>query len=184
MKDFEVEDVWEFPVELAQEDTIPTFYEVMMNSLQIISEKGPAGFLFKLRFFLGRLFGWDDNNESDEFPPGSLRERFENQNEIKGEIALESLETDGFNLVYQFPDECLSEIDNATVHAALHLAKVKVKDTFKVLMTVYVKPKGMFGKFYMKLIAPFRLFIVYPALMKIVKRSWENHLETKKSELA
>lgn len=184
MKDFEVEDVWEFPVELSQEDTVPTFYELMMNSLEIISEDGPAGFLFKLRFFLGRLFGWDEKNESDEFPPGSLRERYKNQNEIKGETVLESLETDGFNPVYQFPDECLSEIDNATVHAALHLAKVKVNDTFKVLMTVYVKPKGIFGKFYMALIKPFRLFIVYPSMMNMVKRSWDKHLKTKKSTLA
>lgn len=184
MKDFEVEDVWEFPVELEQQDTLPNFYEIMMNALQFISEDGPAGFLFKLRFFLGRLFGWDEKNESDEVPPGSLRERYKNQNEIKGEMLLTSPMTDGFNPVFQFPDECLSEIENATVHAALHLCKVKAKDTFKVLMTVYVKPKGIFGKFYMALIKPFRLFIVYPSLMKMVKKSWENYLKTKQSELA
>lgn len=183
LKDFEVEDVWEFPVDLNHDDTLPDFYELMMNSLQIISEDGPAGFLFKLRFFLGRLFGWDENSEGEVCPPGSLRERYKNQNKIKGELALKPSSSDGFSPVFQFPDECLSEIENATVHAALHLAKVEVNKTFKVLMTVYVKPKGIFGKCYMALIKPFRLFIVYPSMMKMVKKSWENHLKTKNSNL-
>jgi hypothetical protein len=43
-------------------------------------------------------------------------------------------------------------------------------------MAVYVKPKGLLGKLYMKLIKPFRHWIVYPALMKEAKVCWERYL--------
>ena len=44
-------------------------------------------------------------------------------------------------------------------------------------MAIYVKPKGTFGKLYMLAIKPFRLLIVYPALLKSIKKKWEQYLE-------
>ncbi len=41
-------------------------------------------------------------------------------------------------------------------------------------MGIYVKPRGRLGEVYMKLIQPFRLFIVYPALMRQIGRMWEG----------
>jgi hypothetical protein len=40
-------------------------------------------------------------------------------------------------------------------------------------MGVYVKPRGRFGTAYMALIGPFRHLIVYPALMRQIKRAWD-----------
>jgi len=40
-------------------------------------------------------------------------------------------------------------------------------------MAVYVKARGVLGELYMKLIGPFRHWIVYPALMRQIGRAWE-----------
>lgn len=79
-----------------------------------------------------------------------------------------------FATVYILENEHLSEIENKTVHAALHFSRVSIGEAaWGVHMAVYVKSKGLLGKIYMLLIKPFRLWIVYPALMKIVKDEWE-----------
>ena len=39
-------------------------------------------------------------------------------------------------------------------------------------MAVYVKPRGRLGNGYMALIAPFRHWIVYPALMRQIEQAW------------
>jgi len=73
-------------------------------------------------------------------------------------------------------DEALSEIENETVHAAVHFGKVPTShDTYGVNMTVYVKPKGLLGSAYMQLIKPFRLFIVYPIMLKVIDNHWQKH---------
>ena len=41
-------------------------------------------------------------------------------------------------------------------------------------MGVYVKPRGRFGALYMRAIAPFRHWIVYPALLRQIGRAWER----------
>lgn len=50
-------------------------------------------------------------------------------------------------------------------------------------MTVYVKPKGVFGYLYMLAIKPFRLLIVYPTLMKALKMQWDNFIQNKKRKI-
>ena len=47
--------------------------------------------------------------------------------------------------------------------------------SYGVRMAVYVKPKGLLGKAYMLLIKPFRLWIVYPSLIKMAKHEWESY---------
>jgi hypothetical protein len=41
-------------------------------------------------------------------------------------------------------------------------------------MAVYVKPRGRFGRPYMAFIAPFRHWVVYPALMRQIERAWSS----------
>ena len=43
-------------------------------------------------------------------------------------------------------------------------------------MAVYVKARGVLGGLYMKLIGPFRHWIVYPALMRQIRRAWEDRV--------
>jgi hypothetical protein len=41
-------------------------------------------------------------------------------------------------------------------------------------MAVYVKPRGRFGRPYMTLIAPFRHWVLYPALLRQIERAWNT----------
>ncbi len=81
----------------------------------------------------------------------------------------------GFVPLYRTEEEWAAELSNATVHGVLHLSWVEQGDgRYRAHMGIYVKPRGRLGEVYMKLIQPFRLFIVYPALMRQIGRMWEG----------
>lgn len=178
LADFEVEDVWQFPVELDKKHTIPMFQNQLFSAMEQLSQKGIPGMLFKLRFFLGELFGWDKAAESanNTIKKGSIRERYAVKYNLQ-KADLIPIGNADFEPVYSNVEESLAEISNATVHAGLHLSKVSIGEKYGVQMAVYVKPKGILGKFYMALIKPFRLAIVYPAMMRIVGKHWANFVE-------
>lgn len=178
LADFEVEDIWQFPVELAEKHTIPLFQEQLFAAMDQLSQNGIPGMLFKLRFFLGELFGWDKATESTptDIKKGSIRERYSIKYHVQKADLIPMGNAD-FKPVYTNDNESLAEISNATVHAGLHLSKVSDGEIFRVHMAVYVKPKGAFGKFYMALIKPFRLAFVYPAMMRLVGKHWATYLE-------
>jgi hypothetical protein len=67
----------------------------------------------------------------------------------------------GFVPVYEEPDELLSRIANRTVTAFLHLSLVDRHPR----LAVYVRPNGWPGRVYLRLIEPFRRWVVYPALL-------------------
>lgn len=181
--DFRVEDVWRLPVTLKPEHNLNEILEQFWNASAEIELKGLAGWLFRVRFFVGRIFGWDEKETHITLVPGSIRERYAQK---KG-LTFEQLPNPGkgsFVPVYNLEQESLSEIENATVHAAIHLGRVPIEDNkFTVNMTIYVKPKGTFGNLYMLLIKPFRLLIVYPALLRMIKRRWEHHQDKKKTSV-
>lgn len=59
------------------------------------------------------------------------------------------------------------------MHGVMHLAWVeRGEGRYQGQMAVYVKPHGPLGRGYMALIKPFRLWIVYPALMRRIERTW------------
>ena len=142
-----------------------------------IRDRGLPGLLFKLRFFLGALFGWDkiQDTKTNQLKQGSIREKYANNYKLQAND-LPPIGNAEFETVYIKEEESLAEISNATVHAGLHLSKVPNGKNYKVLMAVYVQPKGILGKFYMALIKPFRLVIVYPAMMRIVGVHWAEYL--------
>ncbi len=181
LTDFEVEDVWQFPVTLEKQHNISLFQGQLFEAMEQLSQKGLVGLLFKLRFFLGEIFGWDTTNPTTNniLKKGSIRERYAQVYHLKKED-LPTIGTAEFEPVYVLPNESLAEIKNETVHAGLHLAKVPFKEAYTVQMTVYVKPKGNLGKFYMALIKPFRLAIVYPAMMRMVEKHWATYIQEEK----
>lgn len=67
----------------------------------------------------------------------------------------------GFVPVYQEPEEQLARIANRTVTAFLHVSLVDRHPR----LAVYVRPRGWFGRGYLRLIEPFRRWVVYPALL-------------------
>ncbi len=176
LSDFELEDVWRVPVVLKEDQSFELFLDSFLKSNDKVIKAGSlAGLLFKFRLFLGKIFKWDEKKKIDHLIPGSIRERYAKSKNLSFQDLIDPGKED-FIPVYKFENEFLSEIENKTVHAALHQGRVKYKKDYTVQMAVYVKPKGIFGRLYMQVIKPFRYWIVYPALMKSAKVTWEKFL--------
>lgn len=171
--DFELLDVWALPATGRRED----FADLRSMFENLDPASGEASFasraLFSIRRLLGALFRWDASLNTLPVPgcdETSLRERLP--------ADLPVLETSEptrspFRPVFGTDTEWAAEISNATVHAVLQLGWVREQDdTFSGRLGVYVKPRGWFGRLYMAAIAPFRHFVVYPALLRRVGRKW------------
>ena len=175
LSDFELEDVWRIPVNLASTHSLQLFTDQFAKVNEQLMNSGMAGFLFKIRFFIGRLLKWDEKQLQDHLIPGSIRFRYAQQESLTYDD-LPDPDSGIFNPVYKLENEFLSEIENRTVHGALHFSRVPDRDTWTIHMAVYVKPKGWFGKLYMLVIKPFRVWIVYPSLINGVRKNWEAYL--------
>ena len=173
--DFELEDVWRLPIRGDQQPgrDFTAFADTMTFEAP---QAGVVGMLFRLRLWLGEVFGWDGEERLD-IPDSAERSVIERLSE---ELAAKAPPFDPalmFQMVYDLPEERLLEISNSTVHALMHLGWVKHPDgNYGAQMAVYAKPRGAMGRAYMALIKPFRLFIVYPALMKVFRDNWLKHL--------
>ncbi len=124
--------------------------------------------LFKLRWTLGRLFRWD--NEQAGTPAASYIHRLARADRARSQIEPGSGDT--FKAVYAFDNESLSEIINGTVHAFLHLSMEQAADGYMLYLAIYVKRVNWFTPFYMALIDPFRRWIVYPGMIAKIQRTW------------
>lgn len=177
LSDFELEDVWRVPVNLTSTHSLQLFMDQFAKTNAKLVNRGMTGLLFRIRFFMGRLFKWDKKFLQDHLIPGTIRYRYAQQENL----AYDDLPHPGsgsFIPVYKLENEFLSEIENSTVQAALHFSRVPSgPDSWTIHMAVYVKPKGWFGKSYMRLITPFRLWIVYPALMNAARKNWEEYIK-------
>jgi hypothetical protein len=126
----------------------------------------PTRLLFGMRRLLGRVFGWDRETQatvalerlseaqrrSSLTPPGSA---------------------DGiFRLLYEFPNESVGEIRNATVHAFVCMALAPRASGYRFYLAVYVEPVSWLTPLYMAAIEPFRRLIVYPALLARLRAAW------------
>jgi len=180
LDDFELDEVWAYPItaDPARGEDFAAFCAMARETAD--QPGGATGALFKLRLFLGRVFGWD---KGDRLPiPGCAETSIAARLPDDRRVPPDQAETDsfGFELVYETPRERLVELSNGTVHAALHLGWVEKDDGKEgAELAVYWKPRGWFGRFYMAVITPFRIWIVYPALMKKVAADWEQWRQTR-----
>lgn len=174
LNDFELEDVWRLPLTLTSQHSLQLFLDQLHKSRNK-RLPGAAGLLFKFRLWLGKVFKWDEKQLRHELIHGTIRHRYAQQEGLKFE-QLPNPGSGEFIPVYLLENEFLSEIENKTVHAALHLSRIPEGETWGIHMAVYVKPKGLFGRLYMLLIKPFRLWIVYPTMLKAAKEKWEMYL--------
>jgi len=190
-QDFELLDVWRYPVVAPPDVPFSAFLRFMRETqAELVSGSGPAAALFKLRGALGRLFGWDDKKTerrgvAEPVAKETIRNRLGPDEAVDPEAVIEIAgdREAGFSPLYLTESETLSEITNATVHALMHLGRVPNDDgTWSPEMAVYVKPKGSLGRFYMKLIGPFRHAIVYPAMMRAAEQRWPAFLAARSWE--
>jgi hypothetical protein len=186
--DFTVEDVWALPVHGGPDD-FQTLLEILTSDDLMSSASLPARVLWRVRDRLGSWFGlgrisapvdsgWDA--AAGKLPiPGrnetSLTDRL--PDDLCDTAADLDFRSTPFAPLYRTDVEFAAELSNRTVHAVMHLAWVdQGEDRYQGQMTVYVKPRGPFGKGYMAFIKPFRYWVVYPALMRQIERAWNTRV--------
>jgi Protein of unknown function (DUF2867) len=126
--------------------------------------------LFSLRRAIGRAFGLERVREHRD-PPSIFRDRLTESDRTASLVPTGT--ADGpFRVLYAFPRESASEIWNATVHAVSTYALVERAAGYRLYWAIYVRSVGRITVPYMRLIDPFRRFIIYPALLRSVHAAW------------
>jgi hypothetical protein len=125
--------------------------------------------LFALRWWLGRVFGWD--RRAHDHPAASYLPRVDESLRARSQIPPGTMQG-AFRLLYLLDRESLSEIRNATVHAFLCVALREQPGGYRLYWAVYVKPTSWLTTVYMAVIEPFRRFVVYPALFGRIRQRW------------
>jgi hypothetical protein len=127
--------------------------------------------LLSVRLSIGRLFGWD------RAPAATACETFATR--ITTVDCSKTLVPTGapdglFRVVYRFENEQLLELINRTVHAAALSALVETADAYRFYFGVYLRNVSRFTPVYMSLIDPFRKHIVYPAMLRAIRTTWDR----------
>ncbi len=129
--------------------------------------------LIRLRLFLGRIFRLEA--EPKDALAASFGSRLTPEDRARSFVV--SGTPEGlFRVVYRFENEQLLEIQNRTVHAAALSALAKRADSYRFYFAVYVRQRTWITPFYMGLIDPFRRWIIYPALLKKIRATWDQNI--------
>jgi Protein of unknown function (DUF2867) len=166
-------DVW--AVDLPAHRGGVTLSEFLGRSRQCGIHKLPtaASALMALRLLLGRVFRLEA--EPKDAASTSFEARLTPEDRAHSLIAPGTREG-LFRVVYRFENEQLLEIHNRTVHGAALSALTEGADGYRFFFAVYVRPTSWITPLYMGLIDPFRKWIIYPALLKSVRRTWDQNL--------
>ncbi|HEX9968629.1 MAG TPA: DUF2867 domain-containing protein [Acidimicrobiales bacterium] len=170
--DFRLEDVWALPGEGGPGD-FRRLVEMIAAYDPADSSSAAARTLFRIRWRIGALLGWDDEKTGVGARVATLRDRLpvDLRNGQRGP-AFESMP---FTSLYLTDDEWAAESANGTMHGVLHIGRIPVDDgRFRAQMAVYVKPNGLLGNAYMAAIKPFRYVVVYPRLMRELAKRWDD----------
>ncbi|HEY9207287.1 MAG TPA: DUF2867 domain-containing protein [Candidatus Methanoperedens sp.] len=187
--DFILWDVWEIPIAAnnSKTENFQAFYGIAFETFRKMQTKTTlVSILFTLRFWMDKIFPLDRNINTLPIPgcwETTVKIRLSSQDLEKSKAgkAIKVNNTDlEFRPVYLFEDESLHELSNDTVHGLIHIGWIKKNDNYyKATLAIYVIPRGIYGKVYLKLIEPFRRYIVYPGMMKAIKEQWQEYLLTK-----
>jgi uncharacterized protein DUF2867 len=127
--------------------------------------------LFRLRTLIGRILRWDEPKrliESASFIPRLSDDDRARSLIVPGKRAGIS------RILYQFENEMLGEIINRTVHCFWLMATERTANGYALWFAVYVKKLNWFTPIYMALISPLLKWIIYPAMLKGVRRRWDE----------
>jgi Protein of unknown function (DUF2867) len=127
--------------------------------------------LLNIRFFAGRLFGWDHEPVSTTWETFTTRLTTADRSRS---LAPAGTREGLFRIVYRFENEQLLELINRTAHAAALSALVETANGYRFYFGVYVQNVGRFTPVYMALVDPVRKLIVYPSLLRSVRASWNQ----------
>jgi hypothetical protein len=129
--------------------------------------------LFRLRFFLGRIFRLEA--EPKDALAASFGRRLTPEDRARSFVV--SGTPEGlFRVVYRFENEQLLEVQNRTVHAAALSALAEKANCYRLYFAVYVRQTTWITPLYMGLIDPFRKWLVYPAMLKAIRTTWDERV--------
>ncbi|MFF0636653.1 DUF2867 domain-containing protein [Nocardia sp. NPDC004151] len=174
--DFQIQDVWAFRAPGAGADDFPVALALLDTDGGPSTASPPVRFLFAVRWRLGALLSWDDPGAGLGTRVRSLRDRL--PDDLRQEPAGPTVPGTPFTTLYETHDESALELANKTVHGVAHLGWVPTGDGYELRMAVLVKPNGLRGRLYLAGIEPFRLLIVYPAMLRRWDRLWRQHNST------
>jgi hypothetical protein len=171
--DVPVYDVWR--VELPGVDRPCTMLDVRATIRAAFAE--PPGLavrsLFGLRRLLGDLFRWDAP-EASPFD-WSWRRKLEAR-DIVSSVVAPGTPDGAFSVLYVHETEAVSEIRNRTVHGFVVLAVEPAPGGHALYLAIHVLPVSAWTRSYLALIKPFRLWIVYPSLLRRIHDAWLRSL--------
>jgi hypothetical protein len=120
-----------------------------------------------IRGVLGSMLGWDEDHCRSS--SSSFVHRLTDADRAR------SIAPPGEDFfVYTFENEAMIEIINCTVHALIVTLLEPVDGGHTVYWAFYVKPIGGITSFYMGLIQPFRIGIIYPSIIEGIERKWRE----------
>jgi len=173
LADVPLHDVW--TVDLPTHRDGVTLSEFLRRASQGgINRLPPAArALIRLRLFLGRIFRLDA--EPNDAVAASFGSRLTPEDRARS-LVVSGTPEGLFRVVYRFENEQLLEIQNRTVHAAALSALAEKADSYRFYFAVYVRQSTWITPFYMGLIDPFRKWIIYPALLKTIRATWDQNI--------
>jgi hypothetical protein len=173
LADVPLHDVW--AVDLPTHRDGVTLSEFLLRASQCgCNRLSPvSGALIRFRLFLGRIFRLEA--EPKDALATSFGSRLTPQDRARSFVV--SGTPEGlFRVVYRFENEQLLEIQNRTVHAAALSALAERADGYRFYFAVYVRQTTWITPFYMGLIDPFRKWIIYPAMLKTIRATWDQNI--------
>jgi hypothetical protein len=169
--DFRLEDVWALPTPGGPDD-FPRLVQQFASADPSQSLPGAARTLWALRWKIGELLGWDDEDGGLGSRVPTLRDRLPADLRDAPGPDFDALPCTS---LYLLEDEFAAEVANRTMHGVMHIGWVPDGNGgYRGQMAVLVKPNGLFGTAYMAAIRPFRHLIVYPPLLRGIEREWRT----------
>ena len=169
-RDFRLADVWALPTPGGPDD-FPRLVELAATLDPGKSSSSTARGLFALRWKIGELLGWDEEDAGLGSRVPTLRDRL--PPDLREAASGPDFDALPFSTLYLLENEWAGEIANRTVHGVMHLGWVEDEaGGYRGQMAVLVKPNGMLGNAYMAMIGPFRHLLVYPPMIREIGRTW------------
>jgi hypothetical protein len=167
--DFRLEDVWTLPTPGGPDD-FPLLVEGFAEGDPSRSPNRAMRALFAIRWKVGELLGWDEDDAGVGSRVPTLRDRMPADLRQSPGPEFPALP---FRPLYLLEDEWAAEIANRTMHGVMHMGWVSDgTGRYHGQLAVLVKPNGLLGNGYMTAIKPFRHLIVYPAMIRQIEREW------------
>jgi hypothetical protein len=172
LADVPLHDVWAIDLPTHRDGVALSEFLRRANQCECNRLPPVARVLIRLRLFLGRIFRLEA--EPKDALAASFGSRLTPEDRARSFVV--SGTPEGlFRVVYRFENEQLLEIQNRTVHAAALTALTERADSYRFYFGVYVRQTTWITPFYMALIDPFRKWIIYPALLKTIRATWDEN---------